>query len=330
MKSPASKRLQSERGIALIVVLWILAFLMFIVIEFAYTMRIETDTVRNLKDETSARHLALAGINLGLAELSAKYDLVYINKKGDVTLGEKIGDKITSTSVTRELDLGDGHVRYRIDDEDGKLNINTATRSQIKALLLETGVDTTTRDVIADSILDWRDTNHEFHFNGAEDDYYGSLTKPYGAKDGKFDTTEELLLVKGVTPEIFYGDGNLPYEYGLNANNGNENSRHLYKGLAQHITVAGEGKVNLNTADATVLTAMLGKGRSMAIELSRENKGIIKWPKFGGRITSEVFSIKSEGEVHGMKVIVKAIAKRLPKRDEPVVIYWNSDERAFN
>ncbi|MFQ5480083.1 MAG: general secretion pathway protein GspK [Thermodesulfobacteriota bacterium] len=322
--------LKNEKGIALLLVLWILAFLMFMVIEFAYTMRVETDTVRNLKDETSARYLARAGINMGLAELGVDYDIVFKNESGEVTLGRQEAHDIQSISVDREFNLGEGHVSYRIEDEEGRLNINTTTREQIKELLFITGVETTERDVIADSLLDWRDKNHVFHFNGAEDEYYGSLKEPYGAKDGPFDTTEELLLLKGVTPAIFYGEGNIPFEFGLDKKSGPSVSRPRYKGLAQYVTVAGKGKVNLNTARPTVLDAVLGKGKSMEIQLRRETEGLIDWPKYGGGISSQDFSIHATGEVRGMKVMVKAIARRVPESNTPVVIYWNDEAKATN
>ncbi len=322
--------INNERGIALLLVLWVLAFLMFMVIEFAYTMRVETDTVRNLKDETAARYLAFAGINMGLAELGANYDIVFRNNKGEVTLGKQEAHDIQTITVSRDFNLGEGHVRYHIDDEEGKLNINTATREQIKELLLLTGVETTTRDVIADSILDWRDKNHAFHFNGAEDEYYGSLEEPYGAKDGQFDTTEELLLLKGVTPAIFYGDGNIPYEMRANLQSKSYGAEPAYKGLAPYITVVGEGRINLNTADATVLDAVFGKGKSMEIMLRRETEGLLDWPKYGGGITSRDFTIHAEGEVRGMKVMVKAIAVRVPERSDPLVVYWEDEAQALN
>ena len=61
------------------------------------------------------------------------------------------------------------------------------------------------RDTVADSILDWRDANREHRLNGAEEDYYRGLDPPYSAKDGPLDVLEELLLVRGVTPQIFGG-----------------------------------------------------------------------------------------------------------------------------
>ncbi len=329
-KVPLPARLVDEKGIALIIVLWVLAFLMFIVVEFAYTMRVETETVRNLKDETAARYLALAGINMGLAELSAEYDIVFMDKDAKMAIGVKEDNGISSFDVKREFAMGEGSVKYSIVDEEGKLNLNTSSRVQISELLRLTGVERTTRDIIADSILDWRDKNHEFHFNGAEDDYYGSLPHAYGARDGQFETIEELLLVKGVTPEIFYGTGKVPPEFGLAKAASPLNSGLKYEGLAPYVTVKGEGKVNLNTADSKVLDAMLGKGKSMEITLRRETEGYFNWPMYGGAVTSRVFTILAEGEVRGMRFTIKAMAQRNPKNPGATVIYWNDGAMALN
>jgi hypothetical protein len=60
-------------------------------------------------------------------------------------------------------------------------------------------------DEIADSIIDWRDTDEQVSATGAESEYYQSLQPPYQCKNGPFETVEELLLVKGMTPELLYG-----------------------------------------------------------------------------------------------------------------------------
>src|SRR5207247_1078297 len=62
------------------------------------------------------------------------------------------------------------------------------------------------QDDIANSILDWMDPDDEPRSNGAENDYYQTLPNPYRAKNGPLDTIEELLLVKGVTPQLLFGN----------------------------------------------------------------------------------------------------------------------------
>ncbi len=332
----AARARRGQQGMALIVVLWVMAFLMFIVVEFSYTMRVETDTVRNLKDETSARYLALAGLNMGLAEIGSDYDVVFMGKGQALAFGKKEGHDLRTIDVKRDMDLGAGHLRYTISDEEGKLNINASSREKLMNLLRVTGVDMTDRDEIADSILDWRDANHEFHMNGAEDDYYGSLPHPYGARDGDFELIDELLLVKGVTPEIFYGTGRVPPGFSEGADGEARKARlpgasdRVYRGLSDLLTTEGDGRVNINTAPPEVLEAMLGKGRSMEILLRRQTEGYFEWPMYGGAITSRFFSIESEGEVHGMRVRVRAIAERLQDRAGARVIYMNDNVTLMN
>jgi hypothetical protein len=79
-------------------------------------------------------------------------------------------------------------------------------RSVLANLLKQCGMELgAERDAVIDSILDWRDTNREHRLNGAEEDYYRGLDPPYSCKDGRIDVLEELLLVRGVTPELFFG-----------------------------------------------------------------------------------------------------------------------------
>jgi general secretion pathway protein K len=71
--------------------------------------------------------------------------------------------------------------------------------------LTNLGVEGEARDIIVDSILDWRDADDFYRIHGAENDYYQSLKEPYRCKNGNFDSIEELLLVRGITPALFYG-----------------------------------------------------------------------------------------------------------------------------
>ena len=58
---------------------------------------------------------------------------------------------------------------------------------------------------IADAILDYIDSNEDVRSFGVESDHYLGLSPPYRAKNGPLETVEELLLVKGVTPQLLFG-----------------------------------------------------------------------------------------------------------------------------
>lgn len=281
-------RMSGQRGFALILVLWVMALLMAIIPVFVHSMRSESLAVVNTADSTAAHALAAAGVEAAVDELTADFSFVSMGAKGLVFL-ERTGEALKELPSERKFDLGGGVVSYKIEDEKGKININTAEREVLNSLLRLTGAETAEQDVIADSILDWRDDNHEFHLNGAEDEYYASLPQPYGAKDGPADFKEELLLVKGMTEALFNGD------------------QALKPGIKPHITVYGSGKLNLNTASNESLEAHYGKAVASEIMLKRQSEGTITIPINDGLVTSDIFLIESTGEYNGMKYTVEAV-----------------------
>ncbi len=101
-------------------------------------------------------------------------------------------------------------VRFGITDESAKLNLNTATPDQLLKLVSHAVGENDQVDpqIIVDAIIDWRDSDAtpSGEDAGTEGEYYRSLEKPYRVKNAPLDTVEELLLVKGVTPEVLYGE----------------------------------------------------------------------------------------------------------------------------
>ena len=116
-------------------------------------------------------------------------------------------------------------------DEDRKINLNKAPPDVLRRLLAAAGAVEADQDVIVDSIADWRDKDHEKGPYGAESFYYLGLDPAYECKDGPFESIEELLFVRGMTPELF-------------------------SVISPSVTVHGSGRVNLNTAGPDVLRAL--------------------------------------------------------------------------
>ncbi len=196
--------LESNDGIALFLVLWVLILLSVIVGEFCYAMRTEINITRNFKEETQAYYIAEAGLNEAIGGLiknqiiAPKTEPIESSEETP-EIGWRVGVDIPA------VPFGQGQFEIKIGNESGKVNINSADQAFLKMLLGSFDLKDRDRDIIVDSILDWRDKDDFHRMNGAEDDYYGSLPTPYECKDDDFESVEELLMVRGITPEIFYG-----------------------------------------------------------------------------------------------------------------------------
>lgn len=249
--------LATQRGMALMVVLWILAFLSVVFTTFMFSMRTELAAASNFREETAAYYLAEAGVYRAAAEI--------MNADRNVPPDSSLYDSLeerwhTNPGAYEGVSLGRGHYWVTVSDEESKIPLNGATDALLRRLLSNSGLrDERLLSVIVDSIQDWRDADTLHRLNGAEDGYYLSLPVPYKPKNGNFETIDELLLIKGMTPEILYGnagsgerraalEGQLPWERELQAGE--------YRGIARHLSILSVGRVNVNTAPAEVLLAL--------------------------------------------------------------------------
>lgn len=301
---------RDNRGIvALILVVWIMLVLIAIVTQFSFSMRTELKIMRNFKEEEEAYQLALAGIEKAKLEIlvSKEPSYMYMNEEGILILDEEVENPV------REGKIEGRTFSYILTDEDGKLNINSSTLEQIKFVIQQTGVEFTEVDTISDSIIDWRDENDLHMLNGAEEDYYKSLDKPYSCKDGPFDIIDELLLVKGVTPEIYYG-----------SDDKNEDKDKAFTGLINYLTPWSQMTININTASSEVLEAVLGAKEAQNILFQRAS-GPIYTPVRGGAVSSSFFTIVSTGSVSEGR-IKRTVKAALHKNGNMIeVIYWNDN-----
>jgi general secretion pathway protein K len=236
-KSPACL---NQRGVALLVVLWIFIFLLVVAFDFSASVREEATAAHRFSDETQGYYIALAGFERGVYEFlqqSTARDAT--QKKADIFDGD-----------WREEALGSGAFRVRWVDEAGKININRADEETLRRIFTNLGVEEPNRAILVDSIMDWRDPDDLHRASGAENEYYRSLTPSYTAKNGPFDTVEDLLWVRGMTAELFYGYGDAPGNRGKNAQR---------TGLREIFTVDSPiDRVNLRTASADVIHALTG------------------------------------------------------------------------
>jgi general secretion pathway protein K len=197
----------NEHGVALLLTIWILALLSVIVGEFCHAMRTEVNIARNFKEKTEAYYVARAGLMIAVAELikieTSPPLLVSVEETQPLDDEEKIDWRINVP--IRDIPFGTGTFSVKIKNEAGKININRADQNLLRMMLNGFELDDNDKDIIVDSILDWRDKDDLRRLHGAEDEYYQTLAEPYHAKNDDFESVEELLLVRGITPEIFHG-----------------------------------------------------------------------------------------------------------------------------
>ncbi|MDE2321247.1 MAG: general secretion pathway protein GspK, partial [candidate division NC10 bacterium] len=190
------------------VVLWILAFLSVVFTAFTFSMRTELAAAGNFRQEAEAYYLAEAGVYRAAAEI--------INADRDFPPDSKSYDALdehwhTNPAAYENVALGGGHYWVAVRDEESKIPLNGQITPQYDAMLRRLFSNSGVRDekllsTIVDSIQDWRDADTLHRLSGAEDDYYLSLPSPYRAKNANFESIDELLLVKGMTSEILYGN----------------------------------------------------------------------------------------------------------------------------
>lgn len=176
-----------QRGIALVIVLWVLALLTVLAAEYSRTMRTETLLAANLVHSAQAKALAEAGIWQGVTELLAAPGARTWKPDGSV-----------NTFAFQQ-----GTISASIQEETGKIDLNTARPELLEGLLRAVDVPERERLPLLQAILDWRDGDHLSRDQGAEDGDYQRLGYDYGAKDGPFNTIDELQLVRGMTPDLF-------------------------------------------------------------------------------------------------------------------------------
>lgn len=187
---------RNERGFALVLTLVVTALLVAVAAEFIHEVYVETSIHRNFLNLQQASLMAQSGVTGGV-ELIRNI--------------RRAGDQAPLLQVmAKPLELEDekGSISVTIEEEDGKLNLNSVTLpngqpndffDQAEQRLLKAlGLPAALHDTLAD----WVDENDDPRPDGAESAYYQKLTAPYLAKNAPFSTFGELTMVRGITPAV--------------------------------------------------------------------------------------------------------------------------------
>lgn len=204
----------NSNGYILLIVLVISAFLVSFTSEFFYKTHVYISYIKRFKSDINSEYLAYSGFELAKAILEV--DRLGIassfmpNLSNDRTIDSY---KDIWALDFPEMDLPGGTVKISIEDENSKINISVLSNDSVpettfygilQRLLGDMGLSID----IADCIMDWVDTDSvRYPFGAESSDYYLTRTPPYSAQNGEMNSIDELLLVKLITPEIFYGIG---------------------------------------------------------------------------------------------------------------------------
>jgi general secretion pathway protein K len=341
----------NDRGIALLITISISTILVAAALEYNRRARYEVHSTAAVRDRLTLSHMASSGVHAAMALLiKDKGESAFDSLQEDWANPEKIEE------ILQEIPFENGKLSVVISDELGKIQINALVQfpesrqfNEAQILIWErllNGIgdgedlkEDSSPTAIINSVKDWLDSGDDeatTGLSGAESSYYETQDPPYASRNGPLADLNELLLIKGVTPELFYGSQDRP-------------------GLAQIMTVHGmvagagtayhwPGRINLNTADAPVLAALLGTENQdlakaiydfrgeMAAEKDVHDFSNPKWYKnimgFGDvtlddrliTIASDVFRIESTASINDRKSSAIAVVQRV---QNPETGKWN-------
>jgi len=319
---------KEHSGFVLIVVLCMVIMLGVLLFGFNYKSRTGLLAADDLRKSEQALNCARAGLNIAIAAVRNNEDLQTNTKLKNLLSGENI------------VSIDEGNCSITVTEESGKLNINLLKnkKGQLNRNLIDQLlrlIDLLNRENFGDfhisyelvsSIIDWIDSDDEVtslpfvkHENsGAESVYYSSLTPPYRCRNNSFETTEDLLLIKGVTQQVF----------GC---------------LRDFITVRGDDKININWASKhvilslsesmdTVLAQMIINRRKIkpfgSVTELREIPGLTNsiYQAIEKIVTvsseKQYYRVSSEGTADGLsRTTVAIIARNMKTENVDVILY---------
>lgn len=312
----------ARRGTVLIMVLVVISVLTLGAYTFSEIMLSETEATAMFGRQAESRAFAYSGVEhvaavLGYPESEADLNVYHNPIRYQASLlrasENARGRGYFSIVAALETDPTATRVRFGLIDESGRVNINhlpsiqeTLELNDIETRDMLMFIPNMTPDVV-DSMLDWVDADSVIREFGAESDYYQSLEPAYNPKDGAMESIDEVLMVAGVTPELFYGeDSNRNGLLDSNENDGDASlpldnaDGVLDVGWSAYLTVSskelnkrsdGEKRINVNNG---VLTELYD---ALAEEFDEDvARFVVAWRMHGTPLESEDVSVEESSD----------------------------------
>ncbi|HUS05128.1 MAG TPA: hypothetical protein VMZ52_02445, partial [Bryobacteraceae bacterium] len=239
-----------QRGGALLAVLWLSAALAAIAFSVANTVRGETERTATHSEGVRAYYLATGAVDRAL--LYMQWGAVFRNPDGSPKYYEPGMSRLDFTFPT-------GFARVEIIPEAAKLNINEALPEELLRLVLNVGAEPGRAREIVQAIVDWRTPAQA---PSPFDQYYLGQVPSFRSRHASMEEIEELLLVKGMTPDLFYGSYARDAQGSLQPRGGLRDCLSVYGSTAQ---------VDVNTAEPAVLATVGLSSNAIAAVLQRRH-----------------------------------------------------------
>ena len=221
-----TRALDNQTGAALLVTLLVVTIMTVTVTEFLHSTWLDSSLAAGFRDDARAVAAVRSGVEAARA-------LIIEDKREDVEnriIVDHLGEPWAQSSLP--VPIGDTYAFVTITDESGKIDLNRLDegnmgeklRGVFERLLVNLDLDPS----IGDAIIDWIDKDDDGPW---EDGYYQSLKYPYGCKNNKLDSLEEIKRVKGVTAKVF-------------------------NKLKGYVTIRSTGWVNINSAPIKLIQAL--------------------------------------------------------------------------
>lgn len=318
-----------KEGAAMLVSLWVLIILTLIVGSFAFEVKLESMLVSHKRKQFHAEMMAYSGLEYARAILDQRagakeLEIEDMPEDPDGFMQSALHIKRgLSTTSTIEFETG-ASFSVNLESAESGRNVNLLTRQQWLDIFEYANIPSTDWDAMIDCLEDWIDENDLHGLNGAESDDPFYEEAGYPVKDGPLDSVEELLLVKNWGPDILYGRP------------ADEESDEIF-GIADILTVWGDGKVNLNTASTDLLLsyseyedwelegvteARMGEdGEDGTLDDGIKSLGDVGADPNKFKLQSQFVKVTSIGDMHGNRYRIECIL--LQKDKDSVVVYWN-------
>jgi len=239
-------------GSALLAVLWLSAALSAIAFSLAVTVRGETERSSAALESVRSHYLATGAIQRAL--LYMQWGRSYKGPDGQALY-------YTWGAPSLRFEFPTGSAEVLITPESSKLNVNLAKPEEIFSLLVALGAEPERAQTITQGILEWR-TPIPGALQEAPEQLSFSPAPSFPPRHASLEEIEELLLVKGMTPDLFHGS------YGRDG----EGRLLARPGLRDFVTTFGAaGPLDVNTAQPAVLSAAGVSAEAIAMILERRS-----------------------------------------------------------